>query len=513
MDESPDSCPDTSRHVGEACRHQFTYEQFQDPQRDSLITGKFPSGFAWGIATAAYQIEGAWNKDGKGPSIWDTYSHTEGKVFGNENGDIACDSYHKVEEDVVLLKELGVSHYRFSLSWPRILPNGKNDLVNHDGLSYYHRLINALVEANIQPMVTLYHWDLPQALQDIGGWENDMVAVYFQDYADLCFKEFGDRVKLWITFNEPYEFIYEGFEGGHLAPGFKHQGTSVYRVGHNVLKAHAKAYHVYDKKYRASQNGIVGITLVSNWLIPATDSKEDREAVNTYLQFMLGWFAHPIFINGDYPEIMKERVLHKSLAQGLTSSRLPAFSKEEKTMLKGTADFLGLNYYTTKIVYGKETPYTPGYFEDQDLQCRYDDDWPTCGASWLRPVPWGFRKLINYVKENYHNPPIYITENGISDPVLDGDHVLESPQIEDTWRVKYLTSHINELLKAYKLDGADIRGYMAWSLMDNFEWSDGFSQRFGLYHVDFTDHQRPRTPKMSVKRYAEIVENNGFPET
>ncbi|XP_070575688.1 cytosolic beta-glucosidase-like [Ptychodera flava] len=489
---------------------RFVYDQFTDPTRDSLMRGKFPPTFAWGVATAAYQIEGAWDEDGKGPSIWDVYSHKEGNVYQNHNGDVACDSYHKIDEDVKMLKELKVSHYRFSLSWARILPDGTVKTVNQSGLTYYRNLIDRLLEANIQPMVTLYHWDLPQALQDAGGWENDTTIVHFNNYADLCFRELGDKVKLWITFNEPYEFIREGYETGCLAPGLEHQGTTVYRVAHNVIKAHAKAWHTYSNTYRERQNGYVGITLVSNWPIPASDSKTDIEATERFLQFMLGWFAHPILVNGDYPEIMKQDVLRKSREQGLTSSRLPTFSKNEKTLTKGTADFLGLNYYTTRRVRHAASPALPaGYMEDQDLKYWHDQDWPTSGASWLRPVPWGFRKLLHWIKERYGNPPLYITENGYCDSGADAD---KERQLSDNDRVKYYISHISELLKACRLDGVDVRGYMAWSLMDNFEWSDGYSYRFGLYHVDFDDQNRPRTAKTSAKVYSRIIQDNGFPE-
>ncbi|XP_006820738.1 cytosolic beta-glucosidase-like [Saccoglossus kowalevskii] len=487
---------------------EFVYKEFQNPDRDRAMTGTFQQGFAWGAATAAYQIEGAWDEDGKGASIWDTFSHHEGNIYGNHNGDIACDSYHKIYQDVELMKQLGLTHYRFSISWPRILPDGTSKTINQAGIDYYRELIDALLEANIKPMVTLYHWDLPQALQDIGGWENDMIVVYFNQYADVCFREFGDKVKLWITFNEPSEFIKEGYETGCLAPGLKHQGTSVYRVAHNVLLSHGTAWRTYDNKYRASQKGMVGICLVCNWAIPYSNSKEDVDATERFIMFMFGWFANPIFGSGDYPEAMKQQVMMKSREQGLTSSRLPDFNEEEKSLILGTMDFLGLNYYTTKRVRHLASPTYPASLDaDQDLHCTYDDDWPTSGSTWLRPVPWGFRELLRWVKNKYNNPPIYITENGFSDPNLESEGY---PNLDDICRSKYIRSHINELLKAYIMDDVDIRGYMTWSLTDNFEWCDGYSSKFGLYHVDFTDPSRPRTPKTSVKTYRQIVKDNGF---
>ncbi|XP_077982792.1 cytosolic beta-glucosidase-like isoform X2 [Glandiceps talaboti] len=482
----------------------FVYKEFEVPTRDRILYDNFPDNFTWAVATSSYQIEGAWNEDGKGQSIWDTFSHQEGRVYGDHNGDVACDSYHKIEEDVALLKNLSVTHYRFSLSWPRILPDGTTARVNQAGIDYYQRLIDALVEANIQPMVTLYHWDLPQALEDMGGWENDIVAVYFNDFADLCFKTFGDRVKMWITLNEPLISSKMGYELGIHAPGVQHQGSSIYRVGHNMLKAHSKAWHTYNSKYRNTQKGFVGITLVIFWGEPASDDEEDIDAADRYMQFHAGWFAHPIFI-GDYPEVMKKQILTKSRSQCLTSSRLPTFNEEEIRLIRGTADFLGVNYYTAEKIRNRESASLPaGYLEDQDISISLDDSWPKCDVPWMRPVPWGLREVLNWVKDQYGNPPIYITENGIAEKDT-GEMVLE-----DTWRSKYLTAHINEVLKARKVDGVNVQGYTAWSLMDNFEWADGYKMRFGLHFVDFNDPNRSRKPKSSAALFRDIVQNNGF---
>ncbi|XP_077982925.1 cytosolic beta-glucosidase-like [Glandiceps talaboti] len=486
---------------------EFVYREFQDPERDKFLHGQFPQNFSWGAATAAYQIEGAWNEDGKAPSIWDTFSHTPGRTYNNQSADVACDSYHKFEEDVAMMKSMGLNHYRFSIAWSRVLPDGTRNKINQAGVDYYHKLIDALLAANIQPMVTLYHWDLPQALQNIGGWENDILAVHFDNYADFCFNEFGNKVKLWITLNEPYVFSKVGHEAGIHAPGLKHQGTTVYRVAHNVLKAHAKAWHTYNERYRPTQKGKCGITLNCSWGVPGTDSDDDKAAAERYMQFGFGWFAHPIFINGDYPEIMKEQILKKSTMQGLTASRLPEFTEEEKQLIKGTSDFLGANYYTTVYVGHKDRQVMPpGFFKDQDFMTWDDEIWPASGAGWIKAVPWGFRKFLNWIDENFNHPIIYITENGVA------EHSEEEPMYQDTWRIQYHTSHINEMLKAYKLDGIDIRGYTVWSLMDNFEWAEGYASRFGLFYVDYRDPSRPRTPKASASAYARIIRNNGFPE-
>ncbi|XP_006820740.1 cytosolic beta-glucosidase-like [Saccoglossus kowalevskii] len=484
----------------------FVYKEFQDPERDRLLYGHFPPNFTWATATAAYQVEGAWDEDGKGPSIWDTYSHQDGRIYNNHNGDVACDSYHKINEDVEMLKSLNVTHYRFSISWPRVFPEGVPSMknMNEKGMQYYQDLVNALIAANIEPMVTLYHWDLPQTFQDTGGWENDIVAVYFAQYADLCFKQLGDRVKLWITFNEP-KVVASGYGGARKAPGLGHQSTGVYRVTHNILKAHAKAWHVYDDKYRKNQGGQVGITLNCDWAIPASESEADRDAADRALQFGLGWFAHPIFV-GDYPDVMKKQVLEKSRAQGLTSSRLPIFNEDEINTIRGTADFLGLNHYTSQMIAHHNSELMPSsYSSDQDILGWHDENWPKCGVSWLRPVPWGIRQLLKWIKEEYGDPAVFITESGIAEK---SD---VEPMLNDTWRMQYYTAYINEVLKAYILDDVDVRGYTAWSLMDNFEWADGYLSRFGLHYVDFNDPARPRTPKASAEIFADIVRNNGFP--
>ncbi|XP_077982899.1 cytosolic beta-glucosidase-like [Glandiceps talaboti] len=486
----------------------YVYKQFQNPVRDRLIHGMFPSNFSWGVATSAYQIEGAWNEDGRGLTIWDTFAHESDNILDGSNGDTACNSYHKISDDVALLKELGVKHYRFSIAWSRILPEGTLSKINQAGIVYYRRLISALVEADIEPVVTLFHWDLPQSLQDVGGWSNDILAVHFNNYAELCYIEFGDWVKKWITFNEPSIFAKAGHEFGIHAPGFKHQGSTVYRVAHNILKAHAKAWHTYNRKYREKHKGQVGITLVSSWAQPSTKWHVDIMAAERFLQFEFGWFAHPILVNGDYPEVMKNQIMEKSIAQGLSVSRLPAFSAAEKELIRGTADFLGVNYYTTMLVSAwRSDPWPPGYEEDQDLRAWQDDKWPKSGASWLKCVPWGLRLMLNWIKNEYGNPAVYITENGVAEKLSDDDE----PKLKDVWRIQYIVSHVNEMLKAYKLDGINVRGYSAWSLMDNFEWADGYSTRFGLYHVDFKDPARSRTAKSSAQKYADIIKNNGFP--
>uniref|UniRef100_UPI00398F6299 lactase/phlorizin hydrolase-like n=1 Tax=Pristiophorus japonicus TaxID=55135 RepID=UPI00398F6299 len=480
---------------------------FPPQKEDEFLYGEFPKNFAWSAATAAYQIEGAWRTDGKGLSIWDTFSHTPLKVGNDDTGDIACDSYHKIDEDLASLKKLQVNHYRFSLSWSRILPDGTTRLVNEVGLNYYIKLIDALLAANIKPQVTLYHWDLPQTLQDVGGWENSSTIDRFVEYANFCFQRLGDRVKFWLTLNEPYNTALLGYGYGTAAPGIGMRlGTAPYIVGHNLIKAHAEVWHLYNETYRSQQRGLISITINSDWVEPRNPYKqEDVDAANRHLMFYGGWFAYPIFKNGDYNEIMKARVREKSLAQGLAKSRLPEFTESEKQRIKGTYDFMGFNHYTTVLAFNANLGNTiPLYDADRGTGTTVDRSWLSSGSFWLKVTPRGYRKILNWIKKEFNNPPIYLTENGVSEH---GDQGLN-----DTWRINYYQSYINEVLKAIKLDGIDIRGYTAWSLLDNFEWAVGYADRFGLFYVNYSNPSLPRIPKASTKYYSTIIRCNGFPD-
>uniref|UniRef100_A0A8C4TIM0 Lactase n=1 Tax=Erpetoichthys calabaricus TaxID=27687 RepID=A0A8C4TIM0_ERPCA len=446
-----------------------------------------------GSGEGSITIEGAWREDGKGLSIWDTFAHTPLKVGNDDNGDIACDSYHRIDEDVALLKKLGLTHYRFSISWPRILPDGTTSFINKAGLKYYENLIDALLAANIQPQVTIYHWDLPQALQDVKGWENDTIVDRFKEYADVLFSHLGHKVKFWITLNEPYNVAQIG-HGISFRPG-----TAPYIVAHNLIKAHAEAWHLYNDTYRAKQGGIISLSINSDWAEPRNPYKqEDIDAARRFVQFFIGWFADPVFKNGDYNEVMKTMIRERSLAQGFAKSRLPEFTEEEKRRIKGTFDYFGFNHYTTVLAYNFKYATII-----QATKAETDRSWLGSGSFWLKVTPFGFRKILKYIKEEYGNPPIYITENGISER--------GEVDLNDVWRKHYYTSYINEALKAYKLDGADIRGYTAWTLMDNLEWATGFSDRFGLYYVNRSDPALPRIAKQSAEHYTRIIHCNGFP--
>ncbi|XP_076119842.1 lactase/phlorizin hydrolase-like isoform X2 [Alosa pseudoharengus] len=496
---SPSEVPSTSKVIWEKFSHHTKF------QRKLYHYGTFPEGFQWGVSSSAYQIEGAWNTDGKGPSVWDTFTQKPGNTPNNDTGDIACDSYNKVEEDLYMLRSLRVKSYRFSLSWSRIFPNGQRPSMNQKGVDYYNRLINGLLAHNITPMVTLYHWDLPQALQDTGGWDNVNMIDIFNNFCDFCFSTFGDRVKFWITFNQPYTIAWSGYGLGQFPPNVKDPGNAPYKIAHNLLKAHAKAYHTYDDNYRSTQGGLVSISLNADWVEPK-EPNDPRQvtAADRALQFQLGWFAHPIFKNGDYPDAMKWQVGNKSDLQGLEVSRLPTFTDEDKAYIQGTADFFSINAYTTKVVHHVTTGLSPPSYEtDQDLGWEEEADSHPTALNDQKAVAFGLRRLLNWIKEEYGDPDIYITENGVATD--------SETTADDTDRIFFYKTYIDEALKAHNLDGVKVKGYQASALMDSFEWLNGYKVGFGLHHVDFEHPSRPRTPKQSAHYYYQIIKNNGFP--
>ncbi|CAH1258259.1 LCTL [Branchiostoma lanceolatum] len=479
-----------------------------DPTRDSFRTGTFPDGFIWSTATASYQIEGGWNASGKGESIWDRFSHTPGKVDRGDTGDVACDSYNKYREDVQLMKNLGLRYYRLSLSWPRIFPDGtRAGGVNQAGVDYYNNVIDELLANGITPMVTLYHWDLPQALQDrYGGWVNETLVEHFNDYASYAFQAFGDRVKFWLTFNEPKVVCDNGHITGEHAPGIQDPTLLTgYRAGHTLLKAHARAWHTYDLNYRQTQGGKIGITLNLDWGEPRDpDLPADVQATDRFMQINSGWFAHPIYVDGDYPPFLKDEL--QQLAQANPGINSLVFTPEDKDYILGTSDFFGLNHYVTRIVANRDIVIGPGQTFRDTIETTVAPEWPRAESTWLYVVPWGLRRLLKHIKTNYGDPDIYITENGRSDSDV------QPPIIEDTERVCYYAGYIDEVFKAIYEDDVKVKSYTAWSFMDNFEWARGYTERFGLHYVDFTDPNQPRTPKQSAEFYKDIIANNGFPE-
>ncbi|RZC83661.1 hypothetical protein C5167_046447 [Papaver somniferum] len=485
---------------------------FHDSPEQQVNRSCFPVGFAFGTASSSYQYEGAASKDGKGPSIWDTFTHKHPeKISDRSNGDVALDSYHRYKEDVKIMQEMGFNSYRFSISWSRILPTGKlSGGVNKQGIKYYNNLINELLSKGVQPYVTLFHWDLPQGLEDAyGGFLSPHIVDDFKDYAELCYKEFGDRVKHWITLNEPWAFSNGGYAWGALAPGrcsknidpsctAGHSGTEPYLVGHYQLLSHAAAVHVYKLKYQASQKGKIGVTLVCHWTEPFSNAKHDRHAALRSIDFM---FMDPLTF-GRYPLSM----------QSLVGDRLPKFTKDESEMVKGSFDFIGLNYYTgyyAQHVMNANNDINPSYTTDAQANQTSERNGvpigPKSGSAWLHMYPQGLRSLLRYTKRKYKNPIIYITENGISeknDPSLSLKDALK-----DDLRISYYRAHLSEVERAIK-EGIDVRGYFAWSLLDNFEWGDGYTIRFGITFIDYKDGLLKRYPKKSSLWFRSFLRKN-----
>ncbi|CAH1953403.1 unnamed protein product [Acanthoscelides obtectus] len=469
------------------------------------IPRKFPSDFKFGVGTSAYQIEGAWTEDHKSESIWEHYIHSNPKVIADgSNADVACDSYHKYEEDVEMLKNLGVDHYRFSISWPRILPNGTANHVNQNGVQYYRNLIKLLKKNKIEPMVTLYHWDLPQVLQEQGGFASEKLVKWFTDYARLCFKLFGKDVKTWITFNEPKQICLFGYGLGVFAPALNKSGELDYLCAYNLLKAHAEAWHIYNNEFRPHQKGRISMVVEFSWHEPLLpDVPAFEEAAISNLEFMAGIYVNPLY-RGDWPEIVKAKVAHNSRKEGKDRSRLPEFSTEEINQIKGTCDFLAVNFYTSFLVYPSVTPQPEMYSaRDAGVSSYQPWYWEEAKSVWLKVTPWGFKRLLKYLKDTYDNPEIIITENGISD----------GGELDDDLRISYMQQHLNAILEAIWEYGVNVSGYTVWSLMDSFEWLDGYQSRFGLYHVDFSDPRRQRTMKASARYYKDIIKNRSLDKT
>ena len=457
---------------------------------------QFPKDFIWGTSTSAYQIEGAWNKDGKGPSVWDAFCTIPGRTHKGESAQVTCDHYHRYKEDIQLMKAMGLKVYRFSISWSRIMPTGRGK-INEEGIKFYSDLVDECLANGIEPWAALNHFDLPLALEfELDGWTNPQVQDLFADYAEVCFQRLGDRIKTWITFNEAWVVAMLCYGLGIFAPG-KTSNSLPYQAGHNLLLAHAKAYRVYDEKFRPTQKGKIGITNNCDWREPLTDSQADKDAAQRALEFFFGWMTDPIFF-GDYPQSMIERV----------KERLPRFTPEESALIKGSTDFIGLNHYTTFMAehvsenLKASMPYSnSGIAEDQDVNLSTRPQWEITDMKWP-VVPEGLYKMLKWIDERYDRPIIYITENGCAVP----DKV-ENGQVNDTRRINYLEGYISNCHKAMK-EGVDVRGYFVWSFLDNFEWTLGYQMRFGLHYI--VPETLERIPKASAKWFKKVIEQNGF---
>lgn len=444
---------------------------------------RFPEGFLWGTATSAYQIEGAVDEDGRGPSIWDTFSHTPGKTFAGHTGDVACDHYHRWPEDLQLLRELGAPVYRFSIAWPRILPNGDGP-VNERGLAFYERLIDALLDAGLTPFVTLYHWDLPQSLQDRGGWAQRETAEAFARYAAILARRLGDRVRYWITLNEPWVVAYLGhYEGSH-APGIRDLATAI-RVAHHQLLGHGLAVQAI----RAEQSHThIGITLNFSPCLPASSAEVDHEAASRFDGILNRWFLDPLFGRG-YPLDILERFL-------------PVYEppKGDLAVIAQPLDFLGVNYYSPAFVRATATADNPlglALLSPSELAER---GYELTDMGWA-VVPTGLEQLLLRLTRDHAPRALYVTENGAAYP-----DEFTGELVNDQHRIAYLSHHIAAAHCAIQ-QGVPLRGYFVWSLLDNFEWAHGYSKRFGLV---FTDYRTlARIPKASFHWYRGVVTANG----
>jgi beta-glucosidase len=453
---------------------------------------QFPKDFVWGSATSSYQIEGATTEGGRGVSIWDTYCGQEGNIADGSSGAVACDHYHRVEQDVRLMKELGLKAYRFSIAWPRIYPNGTGT-VNLAGIEFYNRLIDTLLEHDIEPWITLYHWDLPQALEDrYGGWLNRQIVPDFGEYARTCFEAFGDRVTHWITLNESWTVAVQGYNDGSKAPGkVDNPAVNVYKAGHNLVLAHARAAHIYKQEFAATQKGLIGIANCGDFRYPKrTSSEGDVEAAERAMIFQYAWLSDPFF-TGDYPPEMRERL----------GNRLPHFTAKERRELLGSTDFLGLNHYSTLYATTpKKAPTFAGYWADMHVEFSSDPAWKKNFMGWSTN-PDGCRELLVWISQRYQGVTIVMTENGTSEDEPD-----LATALRDEGRREYFEGYLRACAEAIEL-GVRLAGYFAWSLMDNFEWEYGYTRRFGICHVDF--ETEVRTPKSSAVWYSETIKVNG----
>ncbi len=442
-------------------------------------TSVFPPDFLWGAATSAYQIEGSPLADGAGPSIWHRFVRTPGMVRDGDTGDVACDHYRRVESDVALMKSLGLKAYRFSIAWARVMPEGRGR-VNAAGLGFYERLVDTLLAAGIQPMATLYHWDLPAALDDRGGWLNPDVADWFADYASVVYKALDDRVKLWATLNEPWVVTDGGYLHGALAPGHRNRFEAPI-ASHHLMRSHAKAVQAY----RALGRHQIGLVVNIEPKYPASQEPQDLLATERAHAYMNRQYLDPALL-GCYPGEMRD----------VFGEAWPDWPQADMDLIRQPIDFLGINYYTRSVVKNDDANYPVRVAAVRQKQATYTE------TGW-EIYPKGLTDTLVWVKQRYGDIPQYVTENGAAlfdPPVAEGGH------IDDPLRVAYFRKHLGAIADAIR-QGVKLRGYFAWSLLDNLEWSLGFSKRFGLVHVNFETQER--TPKASARYYADAIARHG----
>jgi beta-glucosidase len=442
---------------------------------------RFPEDFLWGAATAAYQIEGYPLADGAGPSIWHRFSHTPGHTFNGDTGDVACDHYHRYETDIALMRELGLKAYRMSIAWSRIYPAGKGR-INQAGIDFYSRLIDKILEAGIIPNVTLYHWDLPAALDDLGGWMNPDIAEWFGDYATTMFDVLADRVPMWATLNEPLVITDGGYMHGNLAPGHRNL-YEVPIVSHNLLRAHAFGIQAF--RARNASGSRIGLVVNLEPKYAASDSHEDAVATERADAYANRQFLDPVFF-GKYPEELPM----------MFGDAWVEHAHRDLDLIRQPIDFLGVNYYSRGVVAADETMPPFGLLPVRQKHALHTE------MGW-EVFPEGLTRILTWVKERYGDIPLYVTENGsaFDDPPAAIDGVIDDPL-----RKRYLEEHL-QAIRGAMMKSVNLRGYFAWSLLDNYEWSHGYSKRFGIIHVNYATLER--TIKNSGKYYSSIIESNG----
>ena len=450
---------------------------------DTPIQYKFPEGFDWGTATASYQTEGGCNEGGRGESIWDRFCHTPGKISDNSTGDITCDFYHRWKEDIKIAKELGIKVYRLSISWPRIFPDGTGRC-NEDGIEFYRQVLSCLRDNGIKSAVTLYHWDLPQKLQDRGGWANREIVDWFEAYANTVYDKLGDLVDIWITLNEPYCSSILGYWVGEHAPGY-HDYSMALTAAHNSLLAHGRAV----KAYRASGlKADIGISLNMHMSYPFNESDPaDIEAAKRNQQQINNFFGDPVFL-GKYPQALLSHLKQKGVV-------LPEIKDGDMELISQKLDFFGLNTYFTDHVKADETKWPLDCIPLKTGRPRTDAGWEL--------NPEGMYDLLRWIHERYKPAKIIISENGAAF----NDWVNTGGRVHDYNRIDYIAKYLIQVHRAVT-EGVPVKGYYVWCFCDNFEWSFGLTRRFGIIHVDYGTQKR--TPKESARWYARLINNNGF---
>jgi beta-glucosidase len=433
---------------------------------------RFPDDFLWGAAVSAYQIEGAVQADGRGESIWDRFSSTPGKVANGDTGAVACDSYHRYREDVRLMQELGLNAFRFSIAWPRIVPDGRGE-PNSAGLDFYDRLVDELLAAGIEPFATLYHWDLPQALEERGGWPARETAEAFAEYVDVVSERLGDRVRHWITQCEPWVVSWLGYGMGEHAPG-RTSDVDALAAAHHVLLSHGLAAEVLRRR---SSEAKVGITIDLVAFHPLTDSQADADAVKRLDGSRNRWILDPV-LRGEYPADMLEAF----------APILPPIEDSDLSTIAAPLDFLGVNYYTRSVVRADSDNGEPVMVDAEDVE-RTAMGWEV--------YPDGLFELLVRLHDEYELPPLYVTENGAAY----ADH-RSNGTVEDPRRISYVERHLDAIARAID-HGIPVHGYFLWSLLDNFEWAMGYSCRFGIVYVDFATLER--VPKASYRWYRDLI--------